>query len=477
MCPHCGMKVSLPRNNPPAGNPYGDGIGQMGAPQTAGYGAAYPQQSSNTGTTLLIIFAVIVGCIILMALTCGFGAYYFVASAKRQVNEHSAEFEKTMADMEKAIEEENRSFAKRQAKLSRPNSNTNNSTVTKNYGNSSSKRPEVEIGLPGSSTNKRPNSSSVTKRKPPKVGPKPWIDTSDLFIGRISGIRWGAKGLDVAVSADRTFLVVARFDQHIEVYDWTTRTQLSQRKIEDVGNANSLVVTPDGKFALYGGTKGTIPVYEIEDDGTLELAESYVGHTTEIKFIDIGSDSKTVLSASTRNKTVRIWDLKTGKEKNAIEGFDRAPIAGRLSEDCKSAFVFDGVSVYTVNLESESVEKIKEITRSSSSECCFSPDAKLMAIRKGVKDMLIYDENFNEVASFKGDHFPRHLKFSPDNSQLYFGTHGKAHVYNLKTKNLRSFSIDPTFGLEGIAFSPDGNQCAMATGSSGGKIVIAKTPQ
>ena len=77
----------------------------------------------------------------------------------------------------------------------------------------------------------------------------------------------------------------------------------------------AIAISPDGKYIVSGSNK-TIKIWDFKTGECLNTLE---GHTSSINSIAISPDGKYIVSGSW-DKTIKIWDFKTGEFLNTLEG-------------------------------------------------------------------------------------------------------------------------------------------------------------
>ncbi|MBY0526857.1 MAG: WD40 repeat domain-containing protein [Gemmataceae bacterium] len=80
--------------------------------------------------------------------------------------------------------------------------------------------------------------------------------------------------------------------------------------------ANSLVFSPDGKFAIFASSDKTVRLIDL--DAGREV-KRMVGHTHSVWSVAFTPDGKRAISGGADN-TVRIWDVEAGREIKKLEG-------------------------------------------------------------------------------------------------------------------------------------------------------------
>ncbi|MCY3018777.1 MAG: serine/threonine protein kinase [Planctomycetota bacterium] len=79
---------------------------------------------------------------------------------------------------------------------------------------------------------------------------------------------------------------------------------------------NSVAFSPDGKLALSGSRDKTLKLWEVKTGRELR---TFSGHTSWVKSIAFSPDGKLALSGS-GDKTLKLWDVRTGRELRTFSG-------------------------------------------------------------------------------------------------------------------------------------------------------------
>jgi RNA polymerase sigma factor (sigma-70 family) len=197
------------------------------------------------------------------------------------------------------------------------------------------------------------------------------------------------------------------------------------------------------------------------------------GHTDGIGMVAISRDGRRALSCGLTygdgDPTVRLWDLKTGKELKRLEGHADGVYGVAFSPDGKKAVSSgDDKTIRLWDLETG-----KELKRLEGEDCVygvvFSPDGKFLLSASCDKTVRLWDvETGKELKRFEG-HTDRVRKvvFSPDGKRALSGGYDRTMRYwDIETgKELRSFEVD-TAGdvIATMAFSPDGKRAVSSAG-------------
>ncbi len=130
---------------------------------------------------------------------------------------------------------------------------------------------------------------------------------------------------DVAFSPDGKKALSGCSDGIVRLWDLDTGKELLALEAQKDGYAWTVAFTPDGKQAVTGGGNAFQP--SPRKEGSLRLwdlktgkeVRQFQGHTKDIRRVAISLDGKQLLSGSF-DGTMRLWDIQTGKEIRCFEG-------------------------------------------------------------------------------------------------------------------------------------------------------------
>lgn len=160
----------------------------------------------------------------------------------------------------------------------------------------------------------------------------------------------------------------------------------------------SVIFTPDGHYLLTGSRDKTIKLWEIETGRELR---TYFGHTSTINDLDISKDGKSFVSSSA-DGTAILWDILTGKQIKKIQASSDLLTSVALSEN--------GNYLVTAGYDNEAI---------------------LWNIKTGEKLKSI------KVNPDKGSGYGVEVVFGRNNHIIYFGNDNRTvSAYSLEGENL-----------------------------------------
>uniref|UniRef100_UPI0016896B77 WD40 repeat domain-containing protein n=2 Tax=unclassified Calothrix TaxID=2619626 RepID=UPI0016896B77 len=190
------------------------------------------------------------------------------------------------------------------------------------------------------------------------------------------------------------------------------------------------------------------------------------GHRETVESISFSPDSKTVASAS-RDKTVKLWDLNTGREIQTLKGHTQVVNSVSFSPDGKtvaSASNDTTVKLWDVNSGRE-IQTFNGHTNFVNS-VSFNPDGKTVASASWDNTVKLWDVNSGrEIQTLSGHtQVVNSVSFSPDGKTVASASwDNTVKLWDVNSGREIQTLNGHTNTVESISFSPDGKTLASAS--------------
>jgi WD40 repeat protein len=249
----------------------------------------------------------------------------------------------------------------------------------------------------------------------------------------------------------------------------TVERQASRTFTGHTGSVNSISFSPDGKQALSGSSDKTIKLWDV---ATGKEIRTFNGHTESVNSVCFSPDGKQALSGSW-DKTIKLWDVATGKEIRIFTGHKGWVNSVNFSPDGKQALGSDTGAIKLWDIATGS--EIRTFTGyiNGINSVCFSPDGKQALSGSGYNEIMLRDIATGSVIMPFSGHTSgvRSVSFNPDGKLALSGSDDKTvKLWNITTgKEIRTFTGHQEF-ITSVAFSPDGKQVLSGSGDKTVKL-------
>jgi WD40 repeat protein len=233
---------------------------------------------------------------------------------------------------------------------------------------------------------------------------------------------------------------------------------------------SSIALTPDGQILASGSADRTIKIWNLS---TGKVQTTLSGHSSAVNSVAFSPDGQTLASGSV-DKTIKLWDIRTAQELYTLKGHSNSVLSVALTPDGQilaSASWDQTIKLWNVGTLAEK----HSLFRHSSlvNAVTFSPDGQTLASGSVDNTIKLWDVGTGqELCTLKGHSNSVHsVAFSPDGQTLASG----GSDFNIKLWDINTLSEKRTLKghlvrVRSIAFSPDGQ--TLASGSVDKKIKL-----
>jgi len=232
--------------------------------------------------------------------------------------------------------------------------------------------------------------------------------------------------------------------------------------------AHQVAFTPDGKILAAAMSDKTIKLW---NGKTGELIRTLKGHTYAVHAIAISPDGQTLTSASS-DKTIKLWNLKTGQLIRTLR--DSQPVYQLLlSADSESlvsvtspnslSYGMGDTTVKLWNLKTGQVVRTFSDFADYSSSPLLSPDGQILVTGSNDNSIRLWNARTGVRIRSLMNHSAtvRHLTISPDGQFLASSSaDNSVKLWNFKTGQLIRTIPDLKY-ISSLDFSADGRTLAM----------------
>jgi len=226
------------------------------------------------------------------------------------------------------------------------------------------------------------------------------ITKSDVRAGYAKIFFSEGKGLDALIESLRARVLVQNLKAEpsmelINVLQQTVSEVRERNRLETHSSSvRSVSFSPDGKTLASGNDDKTIKLWDITTGKEIRTLQ---GHSSWVWSVSFSPDGKTLASGS-GDKTIKLWDITTGREILTLKGHSSSVLSVSFSPDGKT--LASGSGDKTIKLWDITTGREILTLQGHSSwvwSVSFSPDGKTLASGSGDKTVILWDVNFDDL--------------------------------------------------------------------------------
>ncbi|WP_052055505.1 trypsin-like peptidase domain-containing protein [Myxosarcina sp. GI1] len=247
---------------------------------------------------------------------------------------------------------------------------------------------------------------------------------------------------------------------------WQTATEEQLVSWQAHSSVNAIAVSADGKVLASGGDDGTIALWdltELRSSNKVSLTQPQLirtlqGHKGAITSLVFSADGN--LFSSSWDKTVRQWQIESGKAIKDFIGHTQIVNAIALSDDGK--ILASGGQDKTIRLWDVATGKLRSTLNGHSLAILsldISADNKILVSGSGDSAIKLWNLNTNKLIDTLQGHTDGvwQVAISSDLQTLISGSWDKTiKVWNLKTSTLQNTLVEHQDYISALAISSDG---------------------
>ena len=281
----------------------------------------------------------------------------------------------------------------------------------------------------------------------------------------------------IAYSPDGKTIATGSGDKTTRLWDAHT----GEHKTTLKGHSDTvdiIALSPDGKTIATGSEKKSVWLWDIQ---TAKHIITLNGHTDTVKTVLYSSDGDTIATGSS-DMTACLWDAKTGKQLHkTILGDQKKTLVLSI------AFSPDGKTIATlkdrtVQLWDVHTGQQKDVItghkRVGLEGIAFSPDGKMIAFGDNDLKAQVWDVNTTQPKMVFSGHtgHVRSVAFSPDGKTIATSSYDKtARIWDVNTGHTINTLTGHAKYVNAIAYSPDGKKIATGSDDKTVRLWDAKT--
>lgn len=250
--------------------------------------------------------------------------------------------------------------------------------------------------------------------------------------------------------------------------DMSTRTLKGHPR-----GASSMVLTQNGEYIISGGAgydkvKSAINIWVFKNGNILRSIKN--AHSGGISSLALSTTGE-IITSSSYDKTIKIWDFSSGKCNQRLKGFKEVPKTLIVTPNGKYIISgFNDGNVMIWKIESGTLKLTQKISLRSIEALAISPDGNILVTGSGDGIINVWKfskkelENIQKIKGHEGDIWS--LSISPNGRLIASGGEDKTiKIWELLTGIKVHTLKDHPGRVYSVNFSPDGAK--IVSGSAG----------
>lgn len=221
---------------------------------------------------------------------------------------------------------------------------------------------------------------------------------------------------------------------------------------------NSVAFRTDGKVAISGSRDKSLKIWDMESG---KCIHTLLGHTDSVNSAALSPDGKMAVSGS-GDKSLKVWDVESGECIHTLVGHTDCVNSVALSPDGKTAISGSGDNFLKVwDLESGKFLRTLEGHAGPVLSVALSPDSRLAVSGSDDRTIKIWKLDSGEcLGTIKGNNSVDSVALSTDGSLLVYKFWMTLKVWDLKMREYIGKLNGHATMVRSVALSPDGRYAA-----------------